>query len=418
MAAGIFLNSCGFITQDEALRKCRYEGKSLFLCRHFTLGKGQVVMRKRTGRFLGLLLIFFCLWAIPAVAVRAASAKPGTPVLSGSANQNVVTLKWTQAKNATGYRIYLYYSADNAFKCVKKVSAKAARTLVLTGSTDRLYRYKIRAYRKQGKKEILSNPSKELQIKTAPGIVVTTLAEKRSRTMNVVAWNKIPSAEGYQVVRAEKRSGPYKRIAVITGNETFHFKDNHTEGRQWYYRVRAYRRNPGGIVYGSYSIARETTLRSLMVIGDSRTVMMENATGGDAVWICKISMGYKWLEETAVPEAEKLLTGSTDVVIWLGVNDVHNISKYVTYLNELIPRWKARGVRVYILGVGQVDKDPYVTNEEIMEFNARMRAEVQGAAYMDLYTYLAKSGYRTTDGIHYDDDTSRKIYAFMLDKIA
>ena len=57
--------------------------------------------------------------------------------------------------------------------------------------------------------------------------------------------------------------------------------------------------------------------------------------------------------------------------VWLGVNDVYNISNYISLLNEEIPKWKAQGADVYIVAVGQVTKDPYVTNEEIEDFNAR-----------------------------------------------
>ena len=51
-------------------------------------------------------------------------------------------------------------------------------------------------------------------------------------------------------------------------------------------------------------------------------------------------------------------------------------------------KWKAQGADVYIVAVGQVTKDPYVTNEEIEDFNARMKKEVAGAKYADLYSYL------------------------------
>ena len=65
-------------------------------------------------------------------------------------------------------------------------------------------------------------------------------------------------------------------------------------------------------------------------------------------------------------------------------------------------------------GSGQVTKDPYVTNEEIEDFNARMKKEVAGAKYADLYSYLKKQGYKTTDGTHYDNETTWKIYRYLM----
>lgn len=54
------------------------------------------------------------------------------------------------------------------------------------------------------------------------------------------------------------------------------------------------------------------------------------------------------------------MKGNEDIFVWLGVNDVYNISNYISLLNEEIPKWKAQGADVYIVAVGQVTKDPYV----------------------------------------------------------
>lgn len=370
--------------------------------------------RKRRYQVLLTLLMVF----LSTVTVRAASpAKPATPVLKGVAHKNEVTLTWNQVKNARGYHIYLYYSSDQGFRRVLNISARAERKVTLKGSLDRVYRYKIRAYNKKGNKVTYSEMSPELQVKTAPSKVNMKLAEKRSSTMTQLSWKKIPSADGYQVIRSEKENGPYRRIAVIQGNKITSFQDTATEGKKWFYRVRAYGRNPGSRVYGAYSGAVRTEERPLMVIGDSRTVMLEDLIGGDTTWICKISMGYKWLAETAVKEAEKALKHNSDIVIWLGVNDPGNIMNYITWLNEQIPVWRSQGARVYIMAVGQVENDLFVDNEDIREFNTRMKASIRGAKYIDLYTYLEKSGYHTTDGTHYDDATSRKIYKYMKKNI-
>lgn len=371
---------------------------------------------KRKSRYAGGLVLFLVfLWT---VSVRAGSpAKPATPVLKGTAHKNEVTLTWNQVKNARGYHIYLYYSADQGFRRVLNISARAERRVTLKGSLGRVYSYKIRAYNKKANKVTYSSMSKELQIKTAPSKASLKLAEKRSVSMTQLNWNKVSSADGYQVIRSEKKEGPYRRIAVLPGKETISFQDTNTEGKKWFYRVRAYSRNPGSRVYGAYSDPARTSERPLMVIGDSRTVMLKELIGGKTTWICKISMGYKWLAETAVKEAEKALKKNSDIVIWLGVNDPYNISDYITWLNEKIPVWRSKGARIYIMAVGQVEKDPFVDNEEIREFNARMKSSVRGARYIDLYTYLEKAGYRTTDGTHYDDATSRRIYHYMKKNI-
>ena len=159
----------------------------------------------------------------------------------------------------------------------------------------------------------------------------------------------------------------------------------------------------------------EAVMRKTIMIGDSRTDMMKDVVENDNItWICEIGMGYKWFRDTALKTLQKQMKGNEDIFVWLGVNDVYNISNYISLLNEEIPKWKAQGADVYIVAVGQVTKDPYVTNEEIEDFNARMKKEVAGAKYADLYSYLKKQGYKTTDGTHYDNETTWKIYRYLM----
>ena len=54
---------------------------------------------------------FFLFWLIAVmlfgtVSASAASAKPETPVLSGTAAGNRVTLNWNKVKKASGYRFF------------------------------------------------------------------------------------------------------------------------------------------------------------------------------------------------------------------------------------------------------------------------------------------------------------------------
>ena len=103
------------------------------------------------------------------VSASAASAKPETPVLSGTAAGNRVTLNWNKVKKASGYQIFLYYKAYGKYKCVGRIKNRNITSFTLTGSEDKLYTYKIRSYLKQGNKTLYSPSSKALEIKTAPG---------------------------------------------------------------------------------------------------------------------------------------------------------------------------------------------------------------------------------------------------------
>ena len=348
-------------------------------------------------------------------AVYGAAKKPETPVLSGKASGNEVMLTWNKVKRASGYHIFLYYKAYGKYKCVGRIKDKNITSFKLTGSTDKIYTYKIRSYLKSGSETLYSPFSKTLEIKTAPGKPVITRTQVKEEGVSV-QWKKINSAQGYQVFRSEKMNGRYKRIKVISGNSTFSYLDTEAVcGKTYYYKIRAYVKNQGNVVCSESSDSAKAVQRTTIMIGDSRTDMMKDVVENDKItWICEVGMGYKWLRDTALKELQEQMKGNEDIFIWLGVNDVYNISNYISLLNEEVPKWKAKGANVYIVAVGQVTKDPYVTNEEIEEFNSRMKNEVDNVKYLDLYSYLKKNGYRTTDGTHYDNETTWKIYRYLM----
>ena len=102
-------------------------------------------IRKSFSLFLLISVMLF-----RTVSASAASAKPETPVLSGTAAGNRVTLNWNKVKKASGYQIFLYYKANGKYKCVGRIKNRNITSFTLTGSEDKLYTYKIRSYLKQG----------------------------------------------------------------------------------------------------------------------------------------------------------------------------------------------------------------------------------------------------------------------------
>lgn len=353
------------------------------------------------------------------ISVYGAAGKPETPVLSGMANGNEVTLTWNKVKQASGYHIFLYYKAYGKYKCVGRIKDKDTTSFKLTGSTDKIYTYKIRSYLKSGSKTLYSPLSKALEIKTAPGKPVITRTQVGEEGA-YVQWKKINSAQGYQVFRSEKINSGYKKVKTLPGNNAFSYRDTEViQGKIYYYKIRAYLKNQGNAVYSELSDPVKAVQRTTIMIGDSRTDMMKDVVENDKItWICEVGMGYKWLRDTALDVLQKQMKGNEDIFIWLGVNDVYNISNYISLLNEEVPKWKAQGADVYIVAVGQVDKDPYVTNEEIEEFNSKMKNEVANVKYLDLYSYLKKNGYKTTDGTHYNNETTWKIYRYLMSYVS
>ena len=62
-------------------------------------------------------------------AVYGAAKKPETPVLSGKAGGNEVTLTWNKVKRASGYHIFLYYKPMESINAWAELKTRISRVL-------------------------------------------------------------------------------------------------------------------------------------------------------------------------------------------------------------------------------------------------------------------------------------------------
>ena len=372
-------------------------------------------MKKR--RLAVLLTLFAVMLMLGSLTqVQAAVAKPGAVNAAAAVSKDKVTLTWGKVKNAVGYQVYQYQEKLKKYSKIKTITSAGTTKLTVDCQLDQTCLFRIRAYNMKGKEVAYGGLTKPITVKTAPSRVDITYAKSDSAGKATIKWNKIPSADGYQVFRASSANGTYKKIKTVSGNNIFSCTDTGLSGAFiYYYKVRAYRLNGKKTVYGSSSEAAQVKYRSLLFVGDSRTVFMKNAVKTNLIkWICKSGQGYVWFESVAVPQIEASLYNTNKVIIWLGVNDVHNVDNYISLINQKAEQWSKRGVTTYVCAIGQVDRDPYVTNKEIRAFNLRLMSGLKGIRYINVYTFLKNNGYHTIDGIHYTDATTKKIYKYII----
>ena len=156
----------------------------------------------------------------------------------------------------------------------------------------------------------------------------------------------------------------------------------------------------------------------VLIIGDSRSVMMKNATGGGGCnWICKIGKGYKWFESTALPEAEDQIGQGTRVVIALGVNDIGNVNRYARLVNQKAKEWADKGAVTYYVSVNPVQNISTVSENQVVFFNSSIQSQLEGVKWIDTHSYLMDNGYVTTDGLHFNNETSRRIFQVIMDSL-
>ena len=163
---------------------------------------------------------------------------------------------------------------------------------------------------------------------------------------------------------------------------------------------------------------RNTSYQQVILIGDSRTVGMEQAVNHpEYIWSAKVAQGYQWMKDTGVPMIESQIQEKTAVIIWMGVNDTYNIHKYISYFNEKAEIWQEKGADTYIVSVGPVEYSQYLDNSEIENFNQMLSDNLRTATYIDLYSEMRTNGYETVDGVHYTEDTYQEIFNILKERI-
>lgn len=161
----------------------------------------------------------------------------------------------------------------------------------------------------------------------------------------------------------------------------------------------------------------------IIFVGDSRTEGMRDAIGENdkTKFICKIGKGLDWLKNTAYKQLKDICDKYPDyyVVFNFGINDL-GVESYINYYKDTI----AKNIKNKIIhmSINPIDSDKakkagyQVTTSDIEAFNKRYK-EYAGSAYLDTYTYLKSNGFSASDGIHYNNDTYKKIYNKTVDFI-
>lgn len=160
----------------------------------------------------------------------------------------------------------------------------------------------------------------------------------------------------------------------------------------------------------------------IIIIGDSRTVQMELAVRPSPyTFISKGAQGYNWMINSAFPEADNKVKHGTKVIIWLGVNDTFNADKYIDAINSKSSNWKSKGATIAYATVGPATKGNL--ENTVPEFNNKLKNGLsRDIQIIDVYNFLINTGNygfqesSSSEYLHYNNATSKKIYDYMIDQ--
>lgn len=196
-----------------------------------------------------------------------------SPVFVGITSVNYKTLKvsYQRVPGATGYQIYRSTKKKSGYKkigTVKKGSRLYYQDKKCAVGTK--YYYKIRAYRKADGKTTYSDFSTAMQGKTTlPATTITSAFAVGADTLSI-AWKKIKGANGYAILRSDKKKGTYEIIATVDGGNVIQTTVGGQEnGNDYFYKVKAFYKKGKKYTYGQDSKAQKVAFHYFTYAGES-----------------------------------------------------------------------------------------------------------------------------------------------------
>ena len=173
----------------------------------------------------------------------------------------------------------------------------------------------------------------------------------------------------------------------------------------------------------------ESKSKKLIIIGASRVLQMKECVSAkpDVTFMAEPGEGLDWVRKQALPSLNIMLKAYPDsiVVFQIGNNDLEkNMSEkklkslyktYIKFYRQLIKTYSKTSF--YIMDVLPSGKGvKRKKNQKRETFNEAIAKAFPKNA-IGGFDYLMKSGFSTTDGVHFDSKTYRKLYSYILKKV-
>ncbi len=161
-----------------------------------------------------------------------------------------ITLQWNKNSNASGYIIEAYNGKTWA-QLAKITSNNTLVCKVTKLSASKTYKYRIKAYKTEGKSTAYSANSATLSVNTNPSNIGGFKAKSKSYNSITLQWNKNTSATGYELQKWNGKK--WVALTKITKNSTTTYTVKSLKASSTYkYRIRAYKTIGKATQYSGY----------------------------------------------------------------------------------------------------------------------------------------------------------------------
>ncbi|MGN0292464.1 MAG: M15 family metallopeptidase [Lachnospiraceae bacterium] len=187
-----------------------------------------------------------------------------------STNYNAINISWKKEDGISGYIIYQYTSKNDGYTWRKTITSADTTSYTKTGlTTGKTYYYKVKSYADVNGKKYYSTASSF--IKAVPTVLAPKISSIKVAgiTKATLTWEKVSGASGYAIYRATSKDGEYKRIGTVKSGKTVQYTaTGMTNGKTYYFKVRAYRTVNEKNYYGTYSSIKSRLMNKLGYQGE------------------------------------------------------------------------------------------------------------------------------------------------------
>lgn len=217
----------------------------------------------RSGVFASDASIIYAAEDSAAVTYATTKCKAPEALKASSYTEDAIKLSWDKVSGATSYKVYQYDTKSKKYKAIATLEGKTNTSYKVVGlSANKKYQFKVCAYTENIAGNTKGENSIVLNAATKAKAVQNINFSKNTTSQVQLTWNKTSGATGYQIYRATKKNGTYKKIATVTGASTKKYLNTKLKaGTTYYYKIRSYRTLDNKNYYGTFSeIVSTTTL--------------------------------------------------------------------------------------------------------------------------------------------------------------
>ena len=169
-----------------------------------------------------------------------------------------IKLSWNKVTGADGYRVYKYNSKTGKYEAIKTLKATSFKVENLRAGTT--YKFKVKAYKKDGAVTVWGKATDVITVATKPAAPkITKLTSAKGKASLV--WSDVSGESGYQVYCSTKKDSGFQKAASYKAGVTKGSKGKLTSGKTYYFKVRAYKKTDSGTVYSAWSAVKSIKIK-------------------------------------------------------------------------------------------------------------------------------------------------------------